>query len=66
MDLVFFFFEKKKKKKILMNTITTKFEREKCNWSNFSLWKPKIKTILKKDNCLMEIEGKPTILSDEK
>lgn len=40
--------------------MTTNFEIEKFNGNNFSLWKMKIKAILRKDNCLAAIEERPT------
>lgn len=47
-------------------TMTTKFEIEKFNGSNFSLWKLKVKAILRKDNCLAAIEDRTEGISDEK
>lgn len=44
---------------------TTKFDVEKFNGTNFSLWKMKIRAILRKDNCLTAIEGRPTDLTDD-
>ena len=46
--------------------MAAKFEIEKFNGSNFSLWKLKIRAVLRKDNCLEAIEGRPTDMSDEK
>ena len=46
--------------------MATKFEIKKFNGNNFSVWKLKIKTILRKDNCLLAIEGKLTRLADDK
>ena len=44
----------------------TNFEIEKFNGNNFSVWKLKIKAILRKDNYLSAIEGRPTGLADDK
>ena len=52
--------------KLLVNTMATKFEIEKFNGNNFSLWKLKIKAILRKDNCLLAIEGRLDGLADDK
>jgi hypothetical protein len=46
--------------------MTVKFEIEKFNGSNFSLWKLKIKAILRKDNCLAAIEDRAEGISDDK
>ena len=50
----------------MVNTVATKFEIEKVNGNSFSLWKLKIKAILRKDNCLSVIEGRPAELADDK
>ena len=42
-----------------------KFEIEKFNGSNFSLWKLKIKAILRKDNCLAAISEKWADFTDD-
>ena len=42
-----------------------KFEFEKFNGSNFTLWKMKIRAILMKDNCLAAIGEKPTYYTDD-
>ncbi|KAF1860006.1 hypothetical protein Lal_00027856 [Lupinus albus] len=44
----------------------TKYELEKFNGSNIPPWKLKIKTILRKDNCLAATEGGPTKVTDNK
>jgi len=41
--------------------MTTKFMIEKFNGSNFSLWKLKIRTVLRKENCLDAIDGRPDL-----
>ena len=46
--------------------MATKFEIEKFNGNNYSLWKLKIKAILRKDNCLLAIESRPTGLTNDK
>ncbi|KAK9030858.1 hypothetical protein V6N11_032264 [Hibiscus sabdariffa] len=44
--------------------MTTKFEIERFNGRNFSLWKLKIKAILRKDGCLAAINERPTDFTD--
>ena len=46
--------------------MSAKFEIEKFNGKNFSLWKLKIKAILRKEKCLDAIEGRPTGIADDK
>ncbi len=46
--------------------MTAKFEIEKFNGSNFSLWKLKMKASLRKDNCLIIIEERFTDITDDK
>ena len=46
--------------------MATKFEIEKFSRSNVFLWKLKIKTILRKPNCLDTIEGRPIGIFDDK
>ena len=46
--------------------MATKFEIEKFNGNNFFLWKPKIKAILRNDNCLLAIECKSAGLANDK
>ena len=50
----------------MVNTLATKFKIEKFNGNNFSLWKLKIKAILRKNNCLPTVEGRPVGLVDDK
>ncbi|KAL5763276.1 hypothetical protein ACOSP7_019540 [Xanthoceras sorbifolium] len=45
--------------------MAAKFEIEKFNGSNFSLWKLKIKAILRKDNCLAAISKRPVEFTDD-
>ena len=47
--------------------MATKYEIEKFNGNNFSLWKMRIKAVLRKDNCLAAIGDRPDeILDDDK
>jgi len=46
--------------------MATKYEIQKYSGSNFSLWKLKIKAIMRKDNCVTTIEGIPTRITNEK
>jgi len=46
--------------------MTTRYVIEKFNGKNFSLWKLKMKAILRKDNCLATIEEKPVGITDQK
>jgi hypothetical protein len=48
----------------MVNKIAAKYEIERFNGSNFSLWKMRIKTILKKDNWLAAIGDQPTEITD--
>ena len=45
--------------------MTTKFDVEKFNGTNFSLWKMKVKAILRKDNCLAAIGDRPAEITDD-
>ena len=45
--------------------MTTKFDVEKFNGTNFSLWKLKVKAILRKDNCLAAIGDRPAEITDD-
>jgi hypothetical protein len=44
--------------------MAAKYEIERFNGSNFSLWKMRIKTILRKDNCLAAIGDRPAKITD--
>lgn len=44
-------------KQIVAIAMATKFKIEKFNEVNFSIWKLRIKVILRKDNCLVAIKG---------
>ena len=46
--------------------MAAKYEIEKFNGSNFSMWKLKMRAILMKDNCLAAIEGRPAGVTDDK
>ena len=52
-------------KQILIDVMAAKFDIEKFNGSNFSLWKMKIKAILRKDNCLAAIGESPDEITDD-
>lgn len=56
----------KNEKEIGVETIAGTFKIQKFNGSNFYLWKLKIKAILRLDNCLAAIEGRPANITDEK
>lgn len=49
----------------MIKAMAAKFEIEKFNGSNFSLWKLKIKAVLRKDNCLAAISERPTTFTDD-
>jgi len=44
----------------------SRYEIEKFNGKNFSLWKLKMKAILRKDNYLVTIEEKPASITNQK
>jgi hypothetical protein len=44
--------------------MTAKYEIERFNGSNFSLWKMRIKAILRKDNCLAAIGDQLAEITD--
>nr|GEY10698.1 retrovirus-related Pol polyprotein from transposon TNT 1-94 [Tanacetum cinerariifolium] len=46
--------------------MAAKYEIEKFNGNNFSLWKLKMKTILRKDKCLAAIGERPADVTDDK
>ena len=46
--------------------MAAKFEIQKFNGSNFSLWKMKIKAVLRKENCLAAIDERPEGITDAK
>jgi len=48
----------------MVNKMTAKYEIERFNGSNFSLWKMRIKAILRKDNCLTAIGDWPAEITD--
>ncbi|GJR18775.1 hypothetical protein Tco_0967302 [Tanacetum coccineum] len=45
--------------------MAAKFEIEKFNGNNFSLWKLKMKAILRKDKCLAAIGERPAEVTDD-
>ncbi|KAF2294513.1 hypothetical protein GH714_012115 [Hevea brasiliensis] len=59
-------FQNLKTLEVCVNTMAAKYEIEKFNGSNFSLWKLKIRAILRKDNCLAAIEDRPTGITDDR
>ena len=44
---------------VFINKMAAKYEIEKFNRNNFSLWKMKIKAVLRKNNCLTAIRERP-------
>jgi len=44
--------------------MAAKYEIERFNGSNFSLWKMRIKAILRKDNCLAAIGDRPAEITN--
>jgi len=53
--------------KLVSKTMATKYDMERFNGNNFSLWrKLKMKATLRKDNCIVAIEGKPAEMMDQK
>lgn len=50
----------------MIEVIVAKFKIEKFNETNFSLWKLKMKVILRKDNCLATTSRKPTEVTHDK
>jgi hypothetical protein len=44
--------------------MVAKYKIERFNGSNFSLWKMRIKAILRKDNCLATIGDRPAEITD--
>lgn len=46
----------------VLEAMATKYDIEKFNGINFSLWKLKMKALLKKDNCLVVITKRPAKL----
>jgi len=47
-----------------MNKMTTKYEIERFKGSNFSLWKMRMKAVLRKENCLATIRDRPVGITD--
>ncbi|GJR91241.1 retrovirus-related pol polyprotein from transposon TNT 1-94 [Tanacetum coccineum] len=50
---------------IVTVAMAAKFEIEKFNGNNFSLWKLKMKAILRKDKCLAAISERPAEVTDD-
>ncbi|GJZ85213.1 hypothetical protein Tco_0650552 [Tanacetum coccineum] len=57
--------EEERIKVIVIVAMATKFEIEKFNGNNFSLWKLKMKAILRKDKCLAAIGERPAKVTDD-
>ena len=51
---------------IFINKMAAKYEIEKFNGNNFSLWKMKMKAVLRKNNCLAAIGERPMEITDDK
>lgn len=49
----------------MIEAMAARFEFEKFDGSNFSIWKLKIKALLRKENCLAAIDGRPAELTDK-
>ncbi|GKA25381.1 retrovirus-related pol polyprotein from transposon TNT 1-94 [Tanacetum coccineum] len=59
------FHSKTKHIRIVIVAMAAKFEIEKFNGNNFSLWKLKMKAILRKDKCLAAIGERPAEVTDD-
>ena len=55
-----------KVEQIATSKMAAKFEIQKFNKSNFSLWKMKINAVLRKDNCLAAIDKRSEGITDAK
>ena len=55
-----------KVEQIAKSKMVAKFEIQKFNENNFSLWKMKIKAVLRKDNCLAVIDKRSKEITDAK
>ena len=51
---------------VFINKMAAKYEIEKFNGNNFSLWKMKMKAVLRKNNCLVAIGERPMEITDDK
>ena len=51
---------------VFINKMAAKYEIEKFNGNNFSLWKMKMKAVLRKNNCLATIGERPMEITDDK
>jgi len=51
---------------VFINKMAAKYEIEKFNGNNFSLWKMKMKAVLRKNNCLAAIGERPMEITDDK
>ena len=50
---------------VFINKMMAKYEIEKFNRNNFSLWKMKMNVILRNNNCLAVIEERPMEITDD-
>ena len=50
----------------IINKMAAKYEIEKFNGNNFSLWKMKMKSVLRKNNCLAVIGERPMEITNDK
>ncbi|KAH9751764.1 hypothetical protein KPL71_014430 [Citrus sinensis] len=51
---------------VFIDKMAAKYEIEKFNGNNFSLWKMKMKAVLRKNNCLAAIGERPMEITDDK
>ena len=51
---------------VFINKMTAKYEIEKFNGNNFSLWKMKMMAILRKNNCFAAIGERPMEITNDK
>ena len=51
---------------VFINKMAAKYEIERFNGNNFSLWKMKMKAILRKNNCLAAIGEKLMEITNDK
>jgi hypothetical protein len=49
---------------IMVSKMATKYKIKRFKGNNLSLWKLKIKAILRKDNCLTTIGERPTEITE--
>ena len=51
---------------VFINKMAAKYEIEKFNGNNISLWKMKMKAVLRKNNCLAAIGERPMEITNDK